>query len=250
MKKLLCLLCLFLCACQTANPLKNMRFEQINAGGYTLFSTYRIEQPGAPLKVYIEGDGHAFDARGVPTNDPTPTNTFMRSLAADDPSPNVVYLARPCQYITSRACTQKDWTIGRFSPTLIHSMDMAVSAMMRKAQTQQVILIGYSGGGMMAAQIAAAHPQSVKKLITIAGVLNHSQWTHYHGDAPLVESVDLSITPTFLQIPQVHYVGGRDLVVPAELTLNVLPPSVLFVVRKATHDSGFDGIYDDIWDER
>ena len=227
-----------------------MRFEQINAGGYTLFSTYRIEQPGAPLKVYIEGDGHAFDAHGMPTNDPTPTNTFMRSLAAADTSPNVVYLARPCQYIFSRACTQKDWTTGRFAPALIQSMDTAVGALMRKARTQQVILIGYSGGAMMAAQIAAAHPASIKKLITIAGVLNHTQWTGYHGDAPLVDSVDLSITPAFLTIPQIHYVGGKDPVVPAALTQNLLPSSVLVVVKKATHDSGFDSIYEDIWSEQ
>lgn len=249
MKKLFCLLCLLLCACQTPNPLKKMQFQQLSAQGYTLFSTYKIEQPGAPLKVYIEGDGHAFDKNGLPTDDPTPTGTFMRSLAAEDPSPNVVYLARPCQYIRSRACTQKDWTTGRFSPTLINSMEAAVSSLMRKARTQEVVLIGYSGGAMMASQIAAAHPQSVKKLITIAGVLNHGRWTRYHGDPPLVDSVDLNITPEFLKIPQVHYLGEKDPVVPPSLTQEILPSSVIVVVKKATHDSGFDDIYKDIWSE-
>ena len=99
----------------------------------------------------------------------------------------------------------------------------------------------------MASQIAAAHPLSVSKLITIAGVLNHTQWTRYHGDAPLVDSVDLHITPSFLSLPQVHYIGGKDPVVPAALTQSLLPPSLLVVVKKATHDSGFDSIYEDIW---
>ena len=103
---------------------------------------------------------------------------------------------------------------------------------------------------MMASQIAASHPQSVKKLITIAGVLNHQKWTQYHGDAPLVDSLDLRINSDFLSIPQVHYVGGKDPVVPAALTQTLVPSSVLVVVKKATHDSGYEDIYKDIWGER
>ena len=241
-------ICFFLTACATENPLKNLRFQPISSGDYTVASWYKITKVGEPLKVYIEGDGHAFDRRGMPTDDPTPEGLFLRKLAVDDTSANVVYMARPCQYLMGKNCTQKDWTTGRFSSQIIDSMEASVGALMKKAKTQQVILIGYSGGGMIASQIASRHPQDVKKLITIAGVLDKDKWTSYHGDMPLTDSINLDIKKLD-GIEQVHYVGSKDKVVPAELTYDVLGknnPNIV-VVNGAKHSKGFEKIYDDIW---
>ncbi len=248
MKKFLISILLFLSACATENPLKDLRFQPVSSGDYTVASWYKITKPTQPLKVYIEGDGHAFDGRGQPTDDPTPEGLFLRKLAVDDTSPNVVYLARPCQYLMGRNCTQKDWTTGRFSSEIIGAMEGSVGALMKKSKSSEVILIGYSGGGMIASQIAARHPQQTKKLITIAGVLDKDKWSNYHGDNPLSDSINLK--PSDLKgIDQTHYVGAKDNVVPPELTFDVLGednPDIV-VVQGARHHKGYDKIYADIW---
>lgn len=245
------MLCCFLWACATPNPLKELRFQPISSGNYTLGAWYKITKPGAVLKVYIEGDGHAFDRKGQPTTNPTPEGLFLRKLAAQDTSPNVVYLARPCQYLMSRQCTQKDWTTGRFSPAIIEAMDGAVVQLMKKARTDQVILIGYSGGALVSSLIAVRHPEAVKKLITIAGVLDHEKWTSYHGDAPLTES--MNITPfmaQFQKLNQVHYAGQKDSVVPWQMTEEIVGKDKLIVVKKASHNKGYEKIYGQVWSER
>lgn len=248
MKKLFVLFLLFLSACATENPLKDLRFQPISSGNYTVASWYKITKPGEPLKIYIEGDGHAFDRKGQPTSDPTPEGLFLRKLAVDDFSPNVVYLARPCQYLMGQNCCEKDWTTGRFSAEIINSMEASVGALKKKSRADKVILVGYSGGAMIAAQIAARHPKEVKKLITIAGVLDKDKWTAYHGDAPLSDSINLKISDLD-GIEQTHYVGAKDDIVPPELTYDILGKdnSNVVVVRSARHDKGFDKIYKDVW---
>ena len=252
MRKILVIVCmLFLSACATENPLKDLRFQPISSGKYTVASWYKITKPNLPLKVYIEGDGHAFDQKGQPTKDPTPEGLFLRKLAVDDTSPNVVYLARPCQYLMGKNCSEKDWTTGRFSSEIIDSMEASVGTLMKKSKASEVVLVGYSGGAMIASQIAVRHPKDVKKLITIAGVLDKDKWTAYHGDAALVDSINLDIN-ALNGIPQTHYVGAKDKIVPPELTFEVLGKenSSVIVVPSARHDKGFDKIYADVWKER
>lgn len=238
--------------CAHRNPLSDFRFQTVTAPPYILASWYQITQPGEPIKIYIEGDGNAFDSNGVPTDNPTPTGEFMRRLAAEDPSPNVAYLGRPCQYLQAGACSQKDWTTGRFSNQVIDSMDQSVRALMKKARTNQVILIGFSGGAQVAGLIAVRHPNQVKQVITIAGVLDVDAWADYHGDPKLVDSLNLkNQQDSFSKIPQIHYAGGRDDVVPAKLIQDfVKDENLVVVVPKASHGKGFDSIYDAIYKVR
>ena len=251
MKKLFILCFLFLTACATENPLKDLRFQPISSGNYTVASWYKITKPGLPLKVYIEGDGHAFDSKGHPTSDPTPEGLFLRKLAVDDNSPNVVYMARPCQYLMGQNCCEKDWTTGRFSSAIIDSMEASVGVLKKKSRAEKIILVGYSGGAMIASQIAVRHPKEVQKLITIAGVLDKDKWTSYHGDTPLTDSINLDVK-ALKGISQTHYVGKKDDIVPPKLTFEILGkdnPDIV-VVPSARHDKGFDKIYADIWKER
>ena len=238
MKKFL-ILFLLLSACATENPLKDMRFKTVSSGDYTMASWYKITEPKQPVKIYIEGDGHAFDSDGQPTEDPTPEGLFLRKLAVGDTSPNVVYLARPCQYIMGSNCTQKDWTTGRFSKAIIDSMEAGVGAWKKKAKTDKVILVGYSGGAMIASQIAARHPNDVEKLITIAGVLDKDKWTEYHNDEPLSDSVNLNIK-SLDSVRQTHYIGEKDKIVPPDLAKDVLGEdnSSVIIVKGATHNKG------------
>ena len=50
MKKLLFSL-LFLSACATENPLKDMRFKTVSSGDYTMASWYKITKPEQPVKM-------------------------------------------------------------------------------------------------------------------------------------------------------------------------------------------------------
>ena len=252
MKKILLLGFLLISACATVNPLKEMRFQPISTMDYTIASWYRITQPGEPLKIYIEGDGHAFNSQGQPTQDPTPESTFWREVAANDPSPNVVYLARPCQYIMSSTCSQQDWTSGRFSKPVIEAMDVAVAKLMKKAQSKQIILIGYSGGAQVSGLIAVNHPEQIKKWITVAGVLDYQRWAAWHGDQPLTYSIDLSeYLSEIKEINQVHYVGTKDTVVPLELTQKIgVDEDLIVPVKGASHNKGYNKIIQQIYDER
>ncbi|MGN1091124.1 MAG: alpha/beta fold hydrolase [Alphaproteobacteria bacterium] len=250
MKKLLFSL-LFLSACATENPLKDMRFKTVSSGDYTMASWYKITKPEQPVKIYIEGDGKAVDSKGGPTSDPTPDSLFLRKIAADDTSPNVVYMARPCQYLMGSNCSQKDWTTGRFSPKIIDAMTACVNSWKKKAKADKIILIGYSGGAMIASQIAAKQPKSVQKLITVAGILDKDKWSEYHKEEPLTDSLNLKIDK-LKDISQIHYVGAKDEIVPPKMTYDILGKdnASVVVVKGATHQKGFDKIYKDIWKER
>ena len=174
----------------------------------------------------------------------------MRELAFGDDSPNVVYLARPCQYIKSPICSKRHWTTARFAPEVINAEYEAIKNI---AGDNPVILIGFSGGAQVAGLIASAKPGlNVKKIITIAGNLDHLAWTQYHNLPPLNESMNLeSYRKQFARIPQIHYVGSNDEVMPPLLVRDFVGKDTrVFEVRGATHNSGWEEIYSQIWNEK
>ena len=242
---------LLLSGCATKNPLTDFQFQTVTAIPYIVASWYKIEAPTEDIRIYIEGDGHSFDAYNNPTDNPTPHSTFIRSLAANDPNPNVVYLARPCQYLQTSACSQEDWTCGRFSQNIVDSMEASILSLAKKARAQKITLIGYSGGAQVAGLVAVKNPERIKKVITIAGVLDQEAWTKYHGDTPLYQSLNLKdYQDTFNQIPQKHFIGEKDTVVPNQLTYEfVANPEQVVLVKKADHQNGFEKIYRDIYQD-
>lgn len=216
------------CAGGTIGPLNEL---QAIDSEYSIAFWVRNTDSSAPVHIYIEGDGHAFDARGRPTSDPTPRGTLVRDMAAADMTPNVAYLARPCQFIMSPACSVHDWTDGRFSERIIDEMSNAVTFI---ARGRPVVLIGYSGGAMASALIISRNPDlNVREWITIAGVLNHDDWTEYFGDAPLSESLSLHELP---HVPQRHYVAPDDAVVPNSLSVRWTDGRNLIFVPGASHN--------------
>lgn len=130
-------------------------YKEIETRDFKLASWQKISEPDGVYKFYIEGDGHAFDSRGRPTADPTPQGTMLRELAFGDPSPNVIYLARPCQYIMSPICAKRHWTTARFAPEVINA---EYDAVRQTAGGHEVILVGFSGGAQVAGLISAAKP--------------------------------------------------------------------------------------------
>ncbi len=209
----------------------DFNYVPVTAGDYQIATYQRLTDSVAPVRIYLEGDGNSFNSRGTPTADPTPRSTFVRDLAAYDPSSNVVYMARPCQYIMSTACRQTDWTDGRFSQKIIDSMSTAIKQI---AGSRPVILIGYSGGAMISGLVIEKNPDlDVLRWITVAGVLNHSDWTEYFDDAPLSHSLNMNTLP---RVSQTHYVARGDKVVPNQLSRKWTGDKNLVYIDNATHN--------------
>ena len=226
------ILSLLLYGCVTTWYAPNEFIQQdIKTTDFEIRTYQKKQSKQQPVHIYIEGDGYAFDARGTPTHNPTPHNTFLRELATSDIHPNVIYMARPCQYNMSAKCTQSDWTNGRFSQKIINNMSQAIKKI---AQNQPITLIGYSGGALLSGLIIKQNPDiNVQEWVTIAGVLNHTDWTTYFGDKPLIKSQDMDTLP---QLPQTHYIAEHDNVVPNELSQKWIGDKNLTTIPNATHN--------------
>lgn len=168
------------------------------------------------LTVYIEGDGLAWITRSLPSPDPTPRNPVALKLALNHGPGAAAWLARPCQYVRGEdraGCEQAFWTDGRFAPEVVQATNQAVSMLKHRVGATRLILVGYSGGGAVAALVAARR-QDVAGLVTVAGNLDHAAWTRGHKISPL----DASLNPADFHealstIRQLHLVGGEDRIV-------------------------------------
>jgi pimeloyl-ACP methyl ester carboxylesterase len=169
------------------------------------------------LHVYLEGDGLAWLTRRRASSDPTPEDPVGLELAARDPGPAaVLYLARPCQYggASEPPCDVSVWTAARFSDAVVASVDDAISRDVRARGATRLMLFGYSGGGVVAALVAARR-HDVARLVTVASPLDHSVWTREVGATALGGSLrPVEFAPALRAIPQVHFVGARDARVP------------------------------------
>ena len=241
---------LFLTGCTTIRGPAVFVYKEVETRDFTLASWQKVTNPAASYKIYIEGDGYAFNARGKATQDPSPRGTLVRELAFGDNSPNVIYLARPCQYIKSPICSKRHWTTARFAPEVINAEYEVIKNIVAN---NPVILIGFSGGAQIAGLAATAKPGlNVKKVITIAGNLDHLAWTQYHNLPPLNESMNLeSYRKQFAKIPQIHYVGSNDEDMPPILAREFVRKDDLIIeVDGASHNEGWGKIYNKVWSER
>jgi len=185
--------------------------------------TKPISQTNYPqtLTVYIEGDGHAWDNSQTPSDDPTPIDPIALRLAVQDSSNAVAYLGRPCQYVEaekSRNCQEAYWTNKRFSLKAINSIDEAITQLKERYHAKTLILVGYSGGATVALLLAAQRTDVVK-VISVAGNVDTQAWVKYHAISPLSGSLNpATFIDKLSNVPQVLYVGGKDDIVPLEVT--------------------------------
>jgi len=196
------------------------RKQQLTAGHFDLLSY--VPNTSRPkreiLTIYIEGDGKAWLSTYRISPDPTPRNPVALKLALRHP-PNqaAAYLARPCQY-ENRAyqppCREEYWSTKRFAPEVIATSQAAVDQLKRRIGADRVTLIGFSGGGGVAALLAAER-RDVAELITVAGNLDHRVSSAHHSVTPLDGSLNPADAWQALRaIPQRHLVGDNDRVVP------------------------------------
>ncbi len=200
------------------------------------------------LRVYLEGDGHAWATATQPSLDPSPHNLLVARLAVDDPMPNA-YLARPCQYVMAPACNPPLWTDQRFSQEVVTCLSQALEQMKQRYGNREFELVGYSGGAALALLLAAQR-NDVAQVQTLAGNLSPRLWAQMKGLSPLGGSLDpLDYWDQLASIPQRHWVGDADDVVPASLIkayLQQLSPyacSQLALSPAADHQQGWENAW-------
>jgi pimeloyl-ACP methyl ester carboxylesterase len=215
----------------------------IAAGSFDITSVSSPAGVSDLLTVYIEGDGLAFLDRAAASNDPTPLDPLALRLALAGLQRPAAWLARPCQYALpdhARNCGPSMWTSRRYAPEVVDSLDRAIDILKSGTSTHRVVLVGYSGGGVVAALLAARR-SDVAGLVTIAANLDLGYWVRRDGLAPLTGSLDpVAFAGRLAAVPQVHFVGGRDRVVGADVVRAYLarlpPPSRAAVVEIADYD--------------
>lgn len=193
------------------------RRENVATNPFTLASWSRIGEKGKPLTVYIEGDGFAWKSRRRLSADPTPRNPVALELALHDSSANVVYLARPCQYVKDSACTPAYWSDRRFSEEVIRSANDAIDYFAGLSGAKEIHLVGFSGGAAVAVLVAARRGD-VATLRTVAGNLDPDAVNASHSIPPLKESLNpIEYAPALAHLPQRHFIGTKDKTIPSSV---------------------------------
>lgn len=254
------ILCLFLTSCShhslerrldLADSLvknSNLVKNDIQTSFFLLRTYEKIANNKDRLRVYIEGDGLAWINKYKISNDPTPINPITLRLASKDKQKNVLYMARPCQYTLKKdkKCNSSYWSKKRFSEEVINSFDEALDILKTKHHFKKIELVGFSGGGAIATLLAARR-SDVIKIITIAGNLNHNLVNKIHEVSQMKESLNpIDIASKISHIPQVHYVGEDDKVVPMDIAKSFFHASKnidnikIILLKNTTHSKGWD----------
>jgi hypothetical protein len=173
---------------------------------------------GAVLHVYLDGDGTP-DIGGYPAADPTSRNPLMLRLLNLDPGPAVL-LGRPCYdgLADDAGCRPALWMDERYSDAVVASMAAALRQILAEGAYRRVAWFGHSGGGSLAVLLAARVPETAA-VVTAAANLD------------IVGSLNPARQPALsADVVQRHYAGGRDEVVPPEVTRKGLGPDVPLIV--------------------
>lgn len=231
-----------------------MRKTTVKTKAFVLTAYTRLAAQGKAdaMTVYIEGDGLAWMSRTQLSSNPTPRNPTALQLAVLDASPNVVYLARPCQYTdpdVDAKCQSEYWSSKRFAEEVIASTDQAIDHFKTRTGAGTVYLVGYSGGGAVAALVAGRR-KDIGGLRTVAGNLDHVALHRHHKVDQLVGSLNaVDVARNLKGLPQRHYSGTDDETVPAFIAdafaKAVNDPRCVRTsrIKGADHRSGWDAVW-------
>jgi len=219
-----------------------LKLQTINAKRFNLQAL--APPPGSykHLRVYIEGDGHAWATGSQPSTDPTPHSSIMVTFAIQDRAP-AAYLARPCQFVSSEGCGVALWTANRFSAPAINAMNSGLDELKRQFGVEVFELVGHSGGGAVALVLAGMR-SDVGQVQTIAGNIDPIYWQAQKNLTPLVApETPLQFSAKIRLIPQRHFIGLNDTVVPPAVAYSYVGKlhgeCVSVVETSANHSTGF-----------
>jgi dienelactone hydrolase len=185
----------------------------LNVGSFQLMAYMPdVPVPTERLTIYIEGDGLAWITGDRVSRDPTPADPLALRLALAQPDGAAAYLGRPCQYVDAQAsnCSSRYWAEARFSSDVVAATDVAIESIKQRFGARYLTLVGYSGGGTVAALVAEKR-RDVDCLVTVAGNLDPAAWVGLHQLAPLAGSENPADHVNALRgVVQRHMVGSRD----------------------------------------
>ena len=221
---------IFLTACNTSNTriasghnfAKQNQFKKrvYETSLFSIVSFTRISKISNQVSIYIEGDGKAWLTKKRVSNNPTPQEPIALQLAAEDDSANVIYLARPCQFVVidnEVNCLSEFWTNKRASREVINTYHEVLDKIKKSSSIDNFRLIGYSGGGTIAA-ILAAERKDIIDLRTIAGNLDIALFSKIHHVSPLTGSINpINLTDKLSMVPQLHFYSVDDSIVKPEI---------------------------------
>jgi pimeloyl-ACP methyl ester carboxylesterase len=169
------------------------------------------------VHVYLDGDGTPWEQNRWIADDPTSRNPMILELMQQDKHP-AIFLGRPCYhgFNKSRVCYNKYWTSHRYGREVIDSMVLALKHWLKQNPYQQIVLIGFSGGGTLAVLMAPNVP-GIQEVVTLAANLDIDAWSAYHHYLPLNESMNPAKLKLNGGFKQLHLAGLEDTVVPANL---------------------------------
>ncbi|MFA5591694.1 MAG: hypothetical protein WC989_00070 [Micavibrio sp.] len=218
-------------ACAAGEEFREITAERIARPAFMVERSFRAQEMDfklwermharhAPVNIYIEGDGETLYHMGGVTKEPSPENPVALHLASRDNAENLLYIARPCQYRESpdpKQCDPKYWSNRRFAPEVITAYNEIIDEVKRRYDLTDINIIGYGGGANIAAAIAARRGD-VKSLRTVAGALA-PDLVYTNPKEPLDgDSVKANaLAPQLARLPQHHFVGAGDDVVPASV---------------------------------
>lgn len=198
-----------------------LSLRQVAGGPFLLPVLARPDlQDGGALHVYLDGDGRPWLDR-VRAHNPTGRSTVALQLMLADPHPALL-LGRPCYYqagIPAPPCEPDLWTEGRYSQPVLGALAEALGRLVSERQPASLVLVGYSGGGVLALLLAQQQtlPTTV---VTLASNLDTEAWTEHHRHLPLTGSLNPAreIMPGSA-FRQIHLAGALDGVVPPATTI-------------------------------
>jgi len=179
----------------------------------------RSEAAEQRLIVYFDGDGRPWGSSGrEPAADPTTHKPLALQLLARTPAPGI-YVSRPCyQELKDPPCQPALWTSDRYSAAVVDSLVAAIQQFSGAKTPRQIVLIGYSGGGVLAT-LAAERLGNVATVVTLAANLDIEAWAQYHGYLPLNGSLNPATSEHDHAWPEIHLQGSDDAVVPGATTV-------------------------------
>lgn len=243
---------------ETAKRLATPSFmfeRHIKAEPFNLTVFERVHKEGGDATVYIEGDGVAWVSRQQASLDPTPRNPVALHLATRDNGPNVIYMARPCQFTKMTEpgpCPVEYWTSGRFAPEVIDSMNAALDNIKARHAITHFNLVGFSGGAAVAALVASRR-DDVASLRTVAGNLDHVKANANHGVSQMDASLNaVDVAAKIAHIPQHHFLGEWDDVITPDIYESFRSASGQTscirssLVRQADHETGWVSVWPEL----
>ncbi len=176
-------------------------------------------EDGDPLLVYFDGDGRPWiDGRRIARDPTTKAPVALELMVASGGA--AAYVGRPCYGPVNddAGCSPRLWTDDRYSGEVVMSLVAATRDIIRQRDAERVVLVGYSGGGVLAT-LVAPHLDEVIGIVTVAANVDIDGWTRIHGYRPLSGSLNPATTNDWPPgLPAWHYAGDDDENVPVSLS--------------------------------